>query len=129
MIAGSVASTVPDLPGDIAEGKITTAARFGIRNAAIIGACALVIAAALGLTFRLMIPFAVGVLALPSFVKLILKPTRTNGYPAYQIGGGALILVALLLCPPLFALSLIVFFSTRLYFWIAHRVRYPEMGH
>lgn len=129
MIAGSIASTVPDLPGDIAEGKKTTVVRFGIRNAAIIGACGLVIAIILSIAFRLVIPLFVGVLSMPFFAKLILKPTRGNGYPAYQIGGGALVLIALLLCPPALVLSLVVLFSTKVYFWTAHRVRYPKMGH
>jgi len=129
MIAGSVASTVPDLPGDVADGKITTAVRFGIRNTAFIGLAALTAAILFAWWLRSPIAVFVGFLSIPFFARLAQRPVRENGYAAYQVGGGVLVLIALLLCAPLLLISIAVFFLTRLYFWKAHRVRYPQAGH
>ena len=128
MTAGSIASTIPDMPGDEAEGKKTTSVWLGIRISAALGITELVCAGIIGWFLNDMTAVVVAAFALTAFLRLFFRPVLQNAYPAYQLGGGLLVLVALLIFPPLLGVSLLFFIATKAYFYFVHNVNYPKLG-
>lgn len=128
MAAGSIASTVPDIPGDRAENKITTSVWLGIRKSACLGLVCIIAAFLTAFPAGDWIVLSAAVPAAASFLLLVVKPEKKNAYPAYQFGGGILILIALALYPLFLLLSVFFFIVTRIYFKARHGIHYPSLG-
>jgi 4-hydroxybenzoate polyprenyltransferase len=128
MISGSIASTIPDIPGDQADRKRTTSVRFGIRISALIGLAALFAAGVIGWIFYDLFVVIISFFALFPFLRLVILPMRQNAYSAYQVGGGLLVAIGLILCPPLLLLSVVLTLGTKLFYLIYYGIDYPKMG-
>jgi chlorophyll synthase len=128
MVAGSIASTIPDMPGDAMEHKMTTSLWLGIRKSSIIAAVALAGAATAGFLLHDLFAVSTALLALLLCIRLLFAPERKNAYPVYQLGGGLVALIPLLFCPPILAVAALTVIGTKIYFWKMHGTVYPRMG-
>ncbi|MBD3321500.1 MAG: hypothetical protein GF350_10445 [Chitinivibrionales bacterium] len=127
MCGGSISSTIPDIKGDRAGGKITTAVYLGERYAHFL-ATAFVVSAGIGalLVRDPLVVLAAGI-SLPLYIAGMVIHTKAVLESTYKVGGGMLMIVAGIVFP-LFALSgIAVFFATRLYFSIRHKIKYPSL--
>ncbi len=127
MCGGSVSSTIPDIEGDRAGGKYTTAVALGPlwahRLALACVAAGTAVAGALGDTAALIC----GLAAVPCYVVHELVRSRRTMEATYKIGGAAMMVVAALREPFLAVLGVAVFGATLAYFRLRFRVVYPSL--
>ncbi|MBN1129380.1 MAG: UbiA prenyltransferase family protein [Chitinispirillaceae bacterium] len=127
MCAGSISSTIPDLRGDHACGKRTTAVAMGARPATLLALFTLISALALGIVLKdHIVIFSSGV-ALPLYLLYLLRPSKVLEEAVYKAGGGTCMLAAALLSPMFVAVSATVVVLTRIYFRLRHNVSYPSL--
>ncbi|MBN1129769.1 MAG: UbiA family prenyltransferase, partial [Chitinispirillaceae bacterium] len=127
MCAGSISSTIPDIPGDRASGKNTTAVRFGAKNAQILAT--LFTGLALAVSLRTGDPFAAfsAAAAFPLYLLYLIKPVKLLEESTYKIGGLFCMAAAAALSPWFVAFSAGVVFATWIYFRYRHGVVYPSL--
>jgi len=128
MCAGSIGSTLPDISGDRAHGKITTAVRFGPRGANIIAlAClALTVPAAILLSTDVL-ALCCAAMALPLYIIYAVRPTAAAMEMTYKIGGALTMIAAALAAPLILPAGIFIFFITWLYFRKRHNISYPSL--
>jgi 4-hydroxybenzoate polyprenyltransferase len=127
MCAGSISSTLPDIAGDRADGKFTTAVVLGKKNAhALAGFFIIAAALSAGVT-RDAASLACSGLALPIYVLYAIIPIQKLEEATYKVGGAVMMLVAALLLPIMIPAALILYFATSSYFQLRHKVKYPSL--
>jgi len=128
MCAGSIGSTLPDVTGDRAHGKITTAVRFGPRWANIIAlAClALAVPVAILLSDDILALCCAG-MALPFYIIYTARPTALAMEMTYKAGGTLTMIAAALAAPLILPAGGFIFFITWLYFRKRHNIAYPSL--
>lgn len=127
MCGGSISSTIPDVPGDLATGKRTTAVALGPDWAHLLAT--LFVAA--GLAAAMVtgdLPALVGAAAaLPLYVVYAFRKTTMLREATYKVGGGILMLCAAVLFPVFASAAVIVATATLFYFRLRHGLTYPSL--
>jgi 4-hydroxybenzoate polyprenyltransferase len=128
MCAGAISSTLPDIPGDRAHGKVTTAVRFGPKAAhrGALAALAAVIPAALLLSGDYL-ALTCAALIIPIYVPYLVNASGKNMELTYKAGGAVTMIAAAIVLPLLFPAGVIVYLLTWLYFRKRHGVAYPSL--
>ena len=126
MCAGSISSTLPDVPGDRAHGKVTTAVRFGPKAAhrAALGCLLAAIPVSIFVSGD-RLALACAALVIPIYVPYIARATPANMELTYKVGGAIIMVAAAIALPLLFPAGILVYLVTWLYFRARHRVAYP----
>ncbi len=127
MCAGSISSTLPDMPGDREHGKITTAVFLGPKTANILALTALVLASITSALSSDQLAFWCAVAATPFYILYLVHPTSATMELTYKAGGGLTVVASMLALPALIPVGILVFFSTWLYFRKRHHVTYPSL--
>jgi 1,4-dihydroxy-2-naphthoate octaprenyltransferase len=127
MCSGSINSTLPDIVGDKAEGKFTTAVVIGERNAHILSTILLIGTAVISIITKDVLAIGCSLLSLPIYIGYFFFPNRTMMEATYKIGGALCMLSAFLIMPLILLISCCLFCLTRIYFKIRHKVSYPSM--
>lgn len=127
MCSGSINSTLPDIAGDKAEGKFTTAVVIGGRNAHILSTILLVGAAVISIITKDVLAMGCALLTLPIYIGYFFFPSRTMMEATYKVGGALCMLGAFIITPLVLLVSCFLFYLTRIYFKIRHKVSYPSM--
>jgi 4-hydroxybenzoate polyprenyltransferase len=127
MCCGSINSTLPDIAGDKAEGKLTTAVVLGVRNAHILSTCLLIGAAVVSIITNDVLAMGCSLLSLPIYIVYLFFPSRTLMEATYKIGGALCMLCAFIIMPLVLLISCCLFYLTRTYFKVRHKVSYPSM--
>ena len=128
MCGGSISSTLPDIEGDRADNKNTTAVVFGIIPSHILAMVFICLAAATGLLRHDVVAIFCAALSLPLYIAYLLVRKKVLMEATYKIGG-ALCMVAAFIALPLFIpAAFIVFCATWLYFRIRHGISYPSLN-
>jgi len=128
MCAGSISSTLPDIFGDKAHGKITTAVYFGPASAHIIALGCLIAAVPASLLISAdYLALSCAVLVIPIYILYLINPSVKNMELAYKMGGTVTMIAATLAVPLLLPAGILVFFATRLYFRKRYGIAYPAV--
>lgn len=119
-------TTLPDIPGDRANGKMTLGVIWGFKGTAY-AACVLLatgtVAGALLKDDYFMIP---GAVILPFFGYMAWKGSMEAVALATKLGVLALAVPAMILCPPYFLLLTLLFFGSKPYYRNRFGIRYPS---
>jgi len=127
MCAGSISSTLPDMPGDKLHGKITTAVRFGAKKAHCIAIAALAAAVPLSILNNDLLALACAALVLPIYILYLIRTNALTMELTYKVGGTFTMIAAALAAPLIAVAGIFVFFITWLYFRKRHKVSYPSL--
>jgi len=127
MCAGSISSTLPDMPGDRAHGKITTAVYFGAKKAHCIATGALIAAAAAATLNSDALALWCALLTVPIYILYLIRANAATMELTYKAGGSLTMIAAALVAPFIAAAGLFTFFITWLYFRKRHNVSYPSL--
>ena len=127
MCAGSISSTLPDMPGDKIHGKITTAVRFGAKKAHCAATAALMAAIPLSIQNSDQLAFACAALVLPIYILYLIYTSALTMELTYKVGGTITMIAAALAAPLIAVAGVFVFFITWLYFRKRHNVSYPSL--
>ncbi len=127
MCGGSIGSTLPDVPGDRAEGKRTTAVAFGLRPATGIALVCLLVGAVLGTINQDFVAQLSGYAGSLICFAYLLRPGPLLMESTYKIGGAILVFSALPVLPVFISISGSVVLGTWFYFRIRHGVQYPSL--
>jgi 4-hydroxybenzoate polyprenyltransferase len=128
MAAGCISSTLPDVPGDAKEGKITTAVFLGESRANLLAILLLFLGLAASIWNHDYIAGASVLVSLPFFIRYAVTLKREHGIQSYQLGGAAMLVISLMLFPVVLALSLMMILGTRLYHKRRLGWNYPHLG-
>ena len=127
MCAGSISSTIPDIEGDRANGKRTTAVALGPVRSHALATLLLVAGVIAALIVRDGVAAAAGGGALVFYLIHLLAQTQRSLEGTYK-GGGAVVMIVAALMVPLFApVALLTALLTRAYFRFRFGVRYPSL--
>jgi len=127
MCAGSINSTIPDIGGDRAEGKNTTAVKLGASRAHYLSTVILIVACVSALVQKDLLASCCAILSLPFYFLYIIKQSNIFMEATYKVGGALCMMCAFLVMPVFIPISLCIFFCTRIYFRLRHAVEYPSM--
>jgi 4-hydroxybenzoate polyprenyltransferase len=127
MCGGSIGSTLPDVPGDRAEGKRTTAVAFGLRPATGIALVCLLFGAVLGTVNQDFVAQLSGYAGSLICLAYLLRPGPLLMESTYKIGGAILVVFALPVLPVFIPISGSVVLGTWVYFRLRHGVQYPSL--
>ncbi|NLD93769.1 MAG: UbiA family prenyltransferase [Fibrobacter sp.] len=127
MCAGSINSTIPDIDGDRAEGKNTTAVTLGAPRAHLVSTIILITAGVFALIQKDILASCCAILSLPFYFLYIINQKNIYMEATYKVGGALCMMCAFLVMPVFIPISLCVFFCTRIYFRLRHSVEYPSM--
>ncbi len=119
-------TTLPDIPGDRAAGKITIAVRYGFKISAVL-ACVMLSGAVLT-GWWLDDPYIAvpSLLALPLFLRMPLTGRVDDVARATKVGVLVLALAAVVVCPPYLGLLIALFFGSRPYYKYRFGITYPS---
>ncbi len=127
MFAGSISSTLPDMSGDSAHGKRTTAVVFGAKRAHLLSIFFLIIGTVWGYMNGDHAAIFSGIISIPIYFLYLIRPSTVTMEATYKVTGGFMMLI-IALYYPLFALfATLVGLITLLYFRIIHQVSYPSL--
>jgi len=128
MCAGSISSTLPDILGDKAHGKITTAVRFGPKSAHCIALMALIAVIPASLLISQDAFAAVcSILVIPAYIPYLFNSKSIFMEIPHKVGGAIVMLIAATVDLMLLPAGIIIYFMTWLYFRLRHRVAYPSL--
>lgn len=127
MCAGSINSTLPDAPGDKADGKFTTAVMLGNRNAHLISTAFLITASILSIIYKDYIAAICALVSLPIFILYLIKPSNIIMEATYKVAGAICMIIACIIIPYILVIAFCIFYGTRIYFKYRHSVNYPSM--
>src|SRR5690554_462381 len=127
MSAGSISSTLPDIEGDKAERKKTTAVVFGTMNSHTIATACLCISGFLAFMIKDPVVLLCSFLSFPFYLLFFFKKNNLAIESTYKIGGALCMACAGILFPAILASGMLVFILTWLYFRIRHGVSYPSL--
>lgn len=127
MCSGSINSTIPDVCGDAAMGKKTTAVAFGVKRAHILSSIFLGAALFTGLQRHDMTAIICAVLPAPFFILYFIKPSPKMVELTYKSGAVACMVCAMCVSI-IFCVSTVVFLAlTWIYFYWRFGVKYPSL--
>jgi 4-hydroxybenzoate polyprenyltransferase len=127
MCAGSISSTIPDIPGDREGGKLTTAVSLGAKKAHYLASVFIMAAAVCSLTVRDPIALACAIAPLPLYLLNILFPGEFFAEATYKAGGAFCMAAAACIMPLFLLCGSAVATATWMYFRLRHGVRYPSL--
>lgn len=127
MAAGSVSSTIPDIAGDRASAKITTAAMFGPRRAHILATLLLAAALVCAALVHDTVGALCAALALPVYGLHFFLNSRRSLESTYKVGGGVVMMAVAVMVPVFAVVSIVVFIASRVYFKARFQVKYPSL--
>jgi 4-hydroxybenzoate polyprenyltransferase len=127
MSAGSINSTIPDIDGDRAEGKNTTAVVLGASRSHLLSTGILISAGVAAMIQKDLLASCCALLSLPVYFLYIIKQKNIFMEATYKVGGALCMMCAFLVMPVFIPISLCIFFCTRIYFRLRHNVEYPSM--
>jgi 4-hydroxybenzoate polyprenyltransferase len=127
MAAGSISSTIPDMPGDSATGKMTTPVRIGAKNAHLLATILMVAAFFAALLMKDFFALFSASAALPLYFLYLVRPIKIFEESTYKIGGLICMMTVALLSPPFIILSSATVLATWMYFRFRHHVAYPSL--
>ncbi len=129
MGAGSIGSTLPDIKGDLKNGKITTPIFIGIKKSLILSIIFLIISLILGVKTKNLIVILSSISSIFSYMlPFIFKYKEFSLYYTYQIGGGVLMLITSIFFPYLLITYLFFYIITLIYYKLRHNTIYPKLG-
>ncbi|MBC8204956.1 UbiA family prenyltransferase [bacterium] len=128
MAAGSLNSTITDRKDDEATGKITSAVLWGERRTIIISTIFLIASINLALIFHDIVCLSAGLISFPFFIRAVVKGRREDYLRTYHIAGPAIMVIAGIIYPLLFALILPIYLLSRWYYPARMGVNYPKAG-
>ncbi|MDR2577693.1 MAG: UbiA family prenyltransferase, partial [Chitinispirillales bacterium] len=130
MCAGSISSTIPDIPGDKAHGKITTAVCFGPKIAHCLALLSLIIVIPVSLLLSNdYLALSCAVLVIPTYIPYLINAKKAvNAELTYKAGGAITMLASAVVAPLLFPAGFFVFFITWLYFRKRYNIAYPSLN-
>jgi len=119
-------TTLPDIPGDRAAGKITIAVRHGFKISAVL-ACVMLSGAVLT-GWWLDDPYIAvpSLLALPLFLRMPVTGRVDDVARATKVGVLVLALAAVVVYPPYLGLLIVLFFGSRPYYKYRFGITYPS---
>ena len=127
MCSGSINSTLPDIEGDKIEGKFTTAVVLGKSRAHILSTVLLISSSVISIMTKDYLAMGCALLSLPIYFGYMFFPSRLMMEATYKIGGALCMLSAFVIMPLILLISCCLFYLTRIYFKIRHKVSYPSM--
>jgi len=127
MCGGSIGSTLPDVPGDRAGNKRTTAVAFGLRPAAGLALGCLLVGAVLGTVNNDFVAQLSGYAGASISLAYFLWPIGLLMESTYKVGGAILVFCALPVLPVFVPISAGVVLATWVYFRFRHGVQYPSL--
>ena len=128
MCAGSVGSTLPDITGDRAHGKTTTAVRFGARGANLIALAALLITVPVSILLSSdYLALCCAAMAAPFYIIYMARPNAVTMELTYKAGGALTMFAAAFAAPLILPAGLFIFFITWLYFRKRFNIAYPSL--
>jgi len=127
MSAGSISSTLPDVEGDKAEGKNTTAVVLGTTNSHTMAIACLCISGALAFVIKDPVVLLCSLISFPFYLLFYIKQNNLAIESTYKIGGALCMACAGILFPAILVFGMLVFILTWLYFRIRHGVSYPSL--
>ena len=128
MCAGSIGSTLPDITGDRAHGKITTAVKFGPYAANLIALGALLAAVPVSILLcNDILALCCAAVAAPFYIIYIARPNAVTMELTYKAGGALTMFAAALAVPLILPAGIFIFFITWLYFRKRHNIAYPSL--
>ncbi|MBT5876855.1 MAG: UbiA family prenyltransferase [Candidatus Latescibacteria bacterium] len=119
-------TTLPDIPGDRAAGKITIAVKYGYDTAATLAGVMLAVAVITGWIVDDLYIAIPSLLALPLFVKMRVTRNVEDVALATKMGVLLLALAAVLTYPPYLALLILLFFGSKPYYRYRFGITYPS---
>ncbi len=127
MCSGSINSTLPDAPGDKADGKFTTAVMLGNKNAHLLSTAFLIIASILSIIYKDYIAAICALVSLPIFILYLIKPSKIVMEATYKVAGAVCMIIACIIIPYILVVAFCIFYGTKIYFKNRHGVNYPSM--
>lgn len=127
MCAGSISSTLPDIAGDAASGKHTTAVVFGARTAHGLALALLCGSLLCSVFLRDLVCAVAGAAALPFYVAYAVRPVQSLMEATYKVGGGIAMVVVAVYVPVFAVVGVGVLLATLLYFRLRFGVSYPSL--
>jgi len=121
-------TTVPDIEGDRKTGNITTGVFLGIRGTTILALLAILGAVASSLALGDWLCLIASTAATPLFVWAAIRGRVKPAMMAYQLGGGALVIILCILFPWFLVLLLLTYGSLKLYHKARFRMNYPALA-
>jgi 4-hydroxybenzoate polyprenyltransferase len=127
MCAGSISSTIPDILGDRATGKKTTAVLLGARNAHVLALVFLCLATIDSLFVKDLLALFCSGASLPIYILYHCFPKKILEESTYKIGGALCMFAAALFTPWFIIFGCATAFATWMYFRYRHHVSYPSL--
>jgi 4-hydroxybenzoate polyprenyltransferase len=128
MCAGSISSTLPDIRGDRAHGKITTAVRFGPKTAHIIALICLMMSIPISYYLNAdYLALSCAALVIPFYMPYLISAKTINMELTYKVGGSIIMIGSALVIPLLLPAGALIYFLTWIYFRKRHNVAYPSL--
>jgi 4-hydroxybenzoate polyprenyltransferase len=127
MCSGSINSTLPDVAGDSEVGKFTTAVVMGKKNAHILSTILLICSVVVSIITKDFLAMGCSMLSLPIYFGYFFFPGHIMMEATYKIGGALCMVSACIIMPVILLISCCLFYLTRIYFKIRHKVSYPSM--
>jgi 4-hydroxybenzoate polyprenyltransferase len=127
MCAGAISSTIPDIKGDRAGGKRTTAVAIGAKKANYLATVFIMAAALCALTAHDPIALTCAVASLPLYLLYTFKPKEIFAEATYKIGGAVCMVAAAAIMPLFLLCGGATALGTWMYFRFRHGVGYPSL--
>jgi 4-hydroxybenzoate polyprenyltransferase len=127
MCAGSISSTLPDVSGDSASGKKTTAVVFGAAKAHLLATAFIALAIIDAFRVKDTGAFCCALFSFPWYSAYVFVKKQWLMEAVYKIGGAAVMVYAAILFPLFGVAAFLILGVTKLYFRIRFKVRYPSM--
>ncbi len=128
MFAGSISSTVGDIPGDIRDGKRTTAVVLGRSWSQTLGLVFVLVGGAVGIWLQDWMSVLTASLVAPVYVASLIRSRMLITEATYKVGGATLMAIASVRAPALAVLGVGILVFTRIYFRVRHGIVYPSLG-
>ncbi|HUI92653.1 MAG TPA: UbiA family prenyltransferase [Chitinivibrionales bacterium] len=127
MCAGSISSTLPDIDGDRAYGKNTTAVTIGLRKAHVLASMFIAAGLTVSLLLNDWVALTCSLCAVPLYGAYLVRKTAGLMEATYKIGGLIMMLIAAVVFPYLVAGALLSLVATIAYFRLRFHVWYPSL--
>lgn len=127
MGAGSISSTIPDIPGDRADAKRTTAVVIGEAPSQAIAAALLIVAGFTAVALQDMVAVVCAAGSVPAYAWYFVRRSRRSMEATYKVGGAWTMVVAAWHEPLLAATGIAVVVLTVVYFRLRFGIVYPSL--
>lgn len=127
MCAGSISSTLPDIKGDLAGGKLTTAVLLGDKNANLLATFFICLTIVISVINKDFVSLAAGVISFPVYFIYAINKSELFREATYKVGGAMLMAIVALMYPLFIPFSVLLFVLTIIYFRLRFQVAYPSL--